>query len=73
MVFYDWNEELCQNYAAGLRPSVPFDHRPWAKRIVRELVPRAGATVVDIATGPGFLLIELGKLVPGLDLVGTDQ
>jgi ubiquinone/menaquinone biosynthesis C-methylase UbiE len=73
MVSYDWNDELCRNYAAGLRPIVPFDHRPWAKRIARELGPVSGATVVDIATGPGFLLVELGKLLPGLSLIGTDQ
>jgi ubiquinone/menaquinone biosynthesis C-methylase UbiE len=73
MVFYDWNEELCRNYAAGLRPIVRFDHRPWAKRIARELGPDTRGVVVDIATGPGFLLVELGKLFPGLTLIGTDQ
>jgi ubiquinone/menaquinone biosynthesis C-methylase UbiE len=73
MVFYDWNEEFCRNYAAGLRPMVPFDHRPWAKRIARELGPISGAVAVDIATGPGFLLVELAKLLPGLTLIGTDQ
>jgi len=73
MVTYDWNEELCRNYAAGLRPIVPFDHRPWAKRVAREIGPVSGAAVVDIATGPGFLLVELGKLIPGLTLIGADQ
>lgn len=73
MVSYDWNEEFCRNYAAGLRPVVPFDHGLWAKRIARELGRDARAVVVDIATGPGFLLLELGKLVPGLTLIGTDQ
>jgi ubiquinone/menaquinone biosynthesis C-methylase UbiE len=73
MVLYDWNEELCRTYAAGLRPIVPFDHRIWAKRIARELGSDARAAVVDIATGPGFLAVELGKLLPGLTLIGTDQ
>ena len=73
MVSYDWNDELCRNYAAGLRPIVPFDHRPWAKRIARELGPVSGAKLVDIGTGPGFLLVELGQLLPGVTLIGTDQ
>ena len=73
MILYDWNEELCRNYATGLRPMVPFDHRPWAKRIAREIGPVSDKVLVDVATGPGFLLVELGKLLPGATLIGTDQ
>jgi ubiquinone/menaquinone biosynthesis C-methylase UbiE len=73
MITYDWNEALCRNYATGLRPIVPFDHRLWAKRIARELGPETRAVAVDVATGPGFLSVEMGKLLPGLTLIGTDQ
>jgi len=71
---YDWDEALCRAYADGLRPVVRFDHAPWAARMARCLgeVP-PGATVLDVATGPGFLLVELGKRLPGVRLVGTDQ
>jgi ubiquinone/menaquinone biosynthesis C-methylase UbiE len=74
MVQYMWDEKLCRQYADGLRPMVRFDHGRWAQRIAGELgdLP-AGATLVDVATGPGFLLIEIGKLLPGLELVGLDQ
>jgi len=71
---YDWNEDLCRAYADGLRPIVPFDHAPWARRIVRRLgaVP-PGAAVLDVATGPGFLLLEIGKRLPGARLIAQDQ
>jgi ubiquinone/menaquinone biosynthesis C-methylase UbiE len=74
MPLYEWSEELCRAYANGLRPMVRVDHAPWAKRIVRRLgaVPR-GTTVLDVATGPGFLLLEIGKRLPGARLIGQDQ
>jgi ubiquinone/menaquinone biosynthesis C-methylase UbiE len=51
-----------------------YDHRRWAERIAGEIknLP-AGATLVDLASGPGFLLVEIGKVVPGLNLVAQDQ
>jgi ubiquinone/menaquinone biosynthesis C-methylase UbiE len=74
MSLYEWNEELCRTYADGLRPVVPFDHAPWARRIVRGLgaVPPA-TTVLDVAAGPGFLLREIGKRLPGARLIAQDQ
>ena len=74
MVIYEWTEELCRTYAEGLRPMLRFDHRPWARRIAK-LLPddQPGRTIVDIATGPGFLLLELGRLVPHARLVAQDQ
>jgi ubiquinone/menaquinone biosynthesis C-methylase UbiE len=74
MPLYDWNEDLCRAYANGLRPVVRFDHAPWAERIVRRLgalPPRS--TVLDVATGPGFLLLEIGKRLPGTRLIAQDQ
>jgi ubiquinone/menaquinone biosynthesis C-methylase UbiE len=57
-----------------MRPMSRFDHRRWAGRIAGEIkgLPE-GATLVDVATGPGFLLVAIGKLVPGLNLVAQDQ
>jgi ubiquinone/menaquinone biosynthesis C-methylase UbiE len=74
MVAYEWNEDLCRKYADGLRPMTRFDHRRWAQRIAGELVGiHTGASLVDLATGPGFLLVEIGRLVPGLDLIAHDK
>jgi len=74
MPLYEWNEALCRTYADGLRPMVRFVHAPCAERIVRRLgaVP-PGTTVLDVATGPGFLLLEIGKRLPGARLVAQDQ
>jgi ubiquinone/menaquinone biosynthesis C-methylase UbiE len=74
MVTYDWTEEMCRHYADGLRPIVRFDHARWAKRIARDRASwPTGAALVDIATGPAFLLVEIGKRVPGLKLIAQDQ
>jgi ubiquinone/menaquinone biosynthesis C-methylase UbiE len=74
MPLYEWNEELCRAYADGLRPMVRVDHAPWAKKIVQRLGPVSpDYAVLDIATGPGFLLLEIGKRVPGVRLIAQDQ
>jgi ubiquinone/menaquinone biosynthesis C-methylase UbiE len=74
MKLYDWDESLCQAYANGLRPMVSFDHGQWAAKIARRLgdLP-PGSTVLDVATGPGFLVLEIGKRLPDTRLVGQDQ
>jgi len=71
---YEWNEATCRQYADGMRPMTRFDHRRWAERIAREIsgLP-PGATLVDLATGPAFLLTAIGKLAPGLALVAQDR
>lgn len=69
-----WNQSVCRTYTEGMRKLVPYDHRPVARRIAARLPPLGhGATVVDLAAGPGFLLIELAKLIPPADLVLVDS
>jgi ubiquinone/menaquinone biosynthesis C-methylase UbiE len=61
----DWDESTCRRYADGMRRMVRYDHAPWAARIV-ELVGTlpAPATVAEIAAGPAFLLLEIGRRLP---------
>jgi ubiquinone/menaquinone biosynthesis C-methylase UbiE len=73
MVEYDWTEDLCRSYAEGIRPIVKYDHRRWAARIAAELTNLPpGATVMDIATGPGFLLLELAQRLNQPQLLAQD-
>lgn len=74
MSLYEWNKELCQDYADKMRSLVKFDHRPWAKRINACIKNRKpDMSFIDIATGPGFLLLELGKLNESPDLFAHDS
>ncbi|HOC92023.1 MAG TPA: methyltransferase domain-containing protein [bacterium] len=74
MVVYDWNEEFCRQYADGLRPFSRFDHGMTASMIAGELEPLPEApAILDIATGPAFLLIQLAKRIPNAALVGQDS
>jgi ubiquinone/menaquinone biosynthesis C-methylase UbiE len=74
MVTYAWDEQMCRRYAEGLRPVARFDHRHWAKKIVAAIgdMP-TGTVLLDVATGPGFLLIEIGRRMPGLQLIAQDS
>ena len=74
MSMYEWDEEMCRGYAEGLRPMVRVDHAPWAQKIAGRLTGLpAGAAVLDVASGPGFLLVETARRIPGLRLVAQDQ
>ncbi len=73
MVQYEWNKELCEKYANSLRPMVKFDHKPWAKKIAAHIdKSKNGLKILDIATGPGFLLIELAKHLSKPELFAQD-
>jgi len=68
-----WNDELSRTYARYMERNIPHDHRAWAERIAKDVGPLGeGATVVDVAGGPAFLLLELAPLLPGARLVVTD-
>jgi len=74
MVQYEWNEETCRGYAAKMEGVVKHDHRPWAERIAKMLgATAARGKVMDVATGPGFLLLELALLLPGIELYAQDE
>jgi ubiquinone/menaquinone biosynthesis C-methylase UbiE len=69
-----WDEATCRRYAAGMEPIAAKDHHPAAGRIagrVADLSP--GGTLAEIASGPGHLLLELGRLLPQADLVAVDR
>jgi ubiquinone/menaquinone biosynthesis C-methylase UbiE len=71
-----WDAALCQRYTDGMRKLAPYDHRSVAARIARRLVGlSAGAYVVDLASGPGFLAFELARVItqPELTLVDSAE
>ena len=74
MVKYEWTQELCLQYANNLRPMIKFDHKPWAERIAKQInSTETGLKILDIATGPGFLLIEVAKLLFDPILIAQDS
>jgi ubiquinone/menaquinone biosynthesis C-methylase UbiE len=69
----EWSDENSRAYARYMETNVPRDHRPFAQRILADWpdIP-AGATVVDIAGGPGFLILELAPGLKHPRLIVTD-
>jgi ubiquinone/menaquinone biosynthesis C-methylase UbiE len=60
-----WDAETCRRYADGMRRMIEYDHAVWAARIVERLeAPRNPVTVAEVACGPAFLLIEIGRRLP---------
>ncbi len=47
-------------------------HAPFAKRIIENLEPSERSLVIlDLSTGPGFLSIELNKLLSDARIIGV--
>jgi ubiquinone/menaquinone biosynthesis C-methylase UbiE len=70
----EWSEEMSRAYARYMETNVKHDHRRWAERIATDW-PGAptGATVVDVAGGPGFQLLEVAPRLRQPRLVVTDS
>jgi ubiquinone/menaquinone biosynthesis C-methylase UbiE len=62
MAELDWSDETSRAYARYMEKNIRYDYRRWATRILTDLgTMPPGATVVDVAGGPGFLALELGR------------
>jgi ubiquinone/menaquinone biosynthesis C-methylase UbiE/Co/Zn/Cd efflux system component len=68
-----WGVEELAFYARAMEPRIRWVQAPSARRIVESLPSLPGnPLVVDVGTGPGFLCIELAKLLPDATLIGVD-
>ena len=73
MVEVSWDPVQCRRYTENMRRVAKFDHAPWAKAIAERIGPdRRALRIADIATGPGFMLLELGRSFPSADLIALD-
>ena len=57
----------------AVEPRIRWIHAPLARRTVESLPFLAeNSLVVDVGAGPGFLCIELAKLLPGAAFIGVE-
>ncbi len=64
MIEYEWTQELCESYTNNIRPMIKHDHFNWAAKIVKQInSSQENLKYLDIATGPGFLLVEVAKML----------
>ena len=71
---HQWTEEDVRSYAATMKKFIRWDYRPWAERVVvntkgRYKEPRVG----DIACGPGYLALEVARLLGPCHLTFADS
>jgi len=64
MIEYEWTQKDCEAYANNLRPMIKYDHQAWAIKINQQINSKEkNIKYLDIATGPGFLQIQLANLL----------
>ncbi len=74
MVEYEWTQELCEAYANNLRPMIKYDHQSWAVKIAAQINSKEKKLkYLDIATGPGFLQVQLANLLKEPVLYAQDS
>lgn len=62
MTELDWSDTTSREYARYMEKNIRYDYRRWATKILVDLPTRTGGTtVVDVAGGPGFLALEVGR------------
>lgn len=71
---YEWTEEDARRYAATMKKFIRWDYRPWAERVLshtrgRYSKPRVG----DFACGPGYLALEVARLLGSCHVTFADS
>lgn len=69
------DKEQAQKHAKWMKMGSKVVYAPFARKIVECLAPlegRSRMTIVDLGTGPGFLSVELNKLLPQAKIIGID-
>jgi ubiquinone/menaquinone biosynthesis C-methylase UbiE len=72
---HPWNGEHAQKFARSVENMKKSRYIPFAKEIynfVNSLVKKKNPIIVDVGCGPGFLLLEIAKLIPDSKLIGVD-
>ncbi|MCK4443549.1 MAG: methyltransferase domain-containing protein [Thermoplasmata archaeon] len=68
-----WDKERAQKYAEMMEKVAKRVYVPFARRIVDNLGSlKENLAVLDLSTGPGFLSIEVHKLLPDARIIGVD-
>lgn len=70
----EWTEEDARSYADTMKKLIRWDYRPWARRVADSVKGRYGkASVADIACGPGFMALEVARLIGPCNVTFTDS
>lgn len=68
-----WEKEKIEKYVEKMEKVSKWVYAPFAKKIVENLKPSEKSLIIlDLSTGPGFLSIELDKLLPDVRIIGVD-
>ncbi|MBA7559470.1 2-methoxy-6-polyprenyl-1,4-benzoquinol methylase, mitochondrial [subsurface metagenome] len=68
-----WDKEKAQKYTEMMEKVSKRVYVPFAKKIVDNIEhSNRKLIILDLSTGPGFLSIELNKLLPDARIIGVD-
>jgi len=72
---HPWNGEHAYKFAKSVESMKNSRYKPFAEEIynfVQKLIKNETPVILDIGCGPGYLLLEIAKLIPDSRLIGVD-
>ena len=73
---HQWTDDHADKFVQMMEKQIKTRYEPFAK-IVAELIEKIkdkdNLTIIDLACGPAFLLIEIQKKIPNASLLGIDS
>jgi len=73
---HPWNGEHAEKFAQSVENLKKSRYIPFAKEIlesINKFVVKENPIILDVGCGPGFLLLEIAKLIPNAKLFGVDS
>jgi ubiquinone/menaquinone biosynthesis C-methylase UbiE len=73
---HPWTGEYAEKFAQSVENLKKSRYIPFAKEIlesINKFVVKENPIILDVGCGPGFLLLEIAKLIPNAKLFGVDS
>ena len=72
---HPWNGEHAQRFARSVENMRKTRYIPFAEEIyefINQFVEKEKPAILDVGCGPGYLLLEIAKMIPSSELIGVD-
>lgn len=73
---HQWTDEHAEKFVQSMETQIKTRYEPFAKKIAKILKRygfRDDPSIIDLACGPAFLLMEIKKKIPNASLLGIDS
>ena len=73
---HQWTDEHAEKFVQSMEKQIKTRYEPFAKKIAKiyeKYKVKENPSIIDLACGPAFLLMEIQKKIPNATLLGVDS